>query len=81
MRNTDNNTTRNKPRSGGIKKTAAELVAVLGLVIQSRKFRLILWGKKSGTHGIPFCSEKEGQMLEAFPGDGSAGQQAPKPRS
>jgi len=27
--------------------------------------------------GMPFCSEKEGQILEALPGVGSAGQQAP----
>jgi len=27
--------------------------------------------------GMPFLSEKEGQILEAFPGVGSAGQQAP----
>lgn len=52
----------------------APLVIVSGL---RRKVRYSVRVVHISTYGRPLWSEKEGQILEAFPGVGLAGQQAP----
>lgn len=59
---------------GTTETTGTPLVMVSGL---HRKVRYSAGDMHISTYGMPFCSEKEGQILEALPGVGSAGQQAP----
>lgn len=59
---------------GVIEAMGAPLVMVFGL---HRRVRYRVRVMHVLTYGRPLWSEKEGQILEAFPGVGSAGQQAP----
>ena len=58
---------------GAIEATDAPLI-VSGL---HREIRYRVGDMDISTYGRPLFSEKEGQILDALPGVGSAGQQAP----